>query len=195
MILELLKKNTKELHDEAEKYNDAYKILNHTITKDEYKELLITNYYSYKPIENFLWKYKSDLPEALIDFADFSKSEKLALDLEGLDVYVSDLEIPSFGENEYYSVSKLYGMLYVIEGSMMGGMLIAKQLEKCTELDFIAKHHFFNRDIDAIMNRWKTFRSGLENLDLSMHEMLETTKGANLTFDFFKQVHLQQHPV
>ena len=141
MILKHLKKQTETLHKKTEEDNLAKYILDHSIDRETYKRLLQQNYLAYARIDALLASNSSTLTTELKPFVDKAKSRALAEDLKKLDA-----EIPQVDPvNDSYSAAFLLGLIYVVEGSMMGGLLIRKNLEACTHLEDIEQHHFFGK--------------------------------------------------
>lgn len=194
MILKELKEKTQELHNEAERYNDARKVIDHTITLEEYKHLLITNYGSYKPIEEFISLHRNLLPENLKEFATFHKSDSITNDLMDLEVDYSKEPILSF-EASIDSSSYLIGLMYVLEGSMMGGLMISKQLAKCPHLSMLPKQHFFSRDVEATLGRWEHFKEVVSAFNYTPQEIKTAIDAANTAFSFFKETHIYHKKV
>ncbi|SFU64590.1 heme oxygenase [Pustulibacterium marinum] len=192
IIFDQLKDKTTALHQEAEKYNDASKVLDHSISKEDYKQLLITNYSSYKGLEEYLVKHKLLLSEELQQFASYKNSDRLEEDLKYFDVNVETIERPIF-DFQNPSKSSLIGVLYVMEGSMMGGMMISKNLLKCDSLTELPTQCFFNRDVQDILKYWNDFKNAVAINTYTSDEIDEAIAGANKAFAYFKEVHLFYH--
>lgn len=188
MIFDHLKKSTQELHNEAEVYNDASKVLDNSITVEEYKDLLITNYGSYKPLENFIADNNDVLNNRFSSFAEFHKSNRIEKDLKCLGIISADLELPIFKPN-MVTLSYLLGIIYVMEGSMMGGLMISKQMQKCEHLTTLPDQKFFNREVTQTLERWNGFKEKVEDIENQINTE-EITSGANDAFAFFKKAHI-----
>ena len=183
MILENLKKRTEKLHREVEADNLAKYILDHTITRSQYANLLLANFVAYNAIETKAQKNKYLLPTSLMQFADEAKSTALRTDLKQLGIATNpELLTADF---EINSLSQLIGMIYVSEGSMMGGMLIARHLDKCENLDSQLEHHFFNGKTKDILNRWKSFTAAVNDAVFTEEEIDKAVETANATFKLF----------
>ena len=185
MILKHLKKQTASLHQETEQDNLAKYILDHSITLEQYKTLLKQNYKAYATI-NRLIKLNQDLvPSNLKEFADDQKVKDLAQDLKRLDAATPEVDVE---DTKLVSPAELLGMLYVVEGSMMGGLLIRKNLASCSNLEHIETHHFFGKNPPEVMSRWKSFTAGVESKAYSEAEMDAAAEGANFAFSVFKSM-------
>ncbi|SFC33800.1 heme oxygenase [Zunongwangia mangrovi] len=179
MMLQTLREQTATLHKEIEKDNTAGLIMDHSITLEEYKLLLLQNYLAYKIVEDEIKQFE---PEFSTD-----KSERLAEDLNALNIDFSS-PLVQF-ENQFHCKDKIeaLGAAYVLEGSAMGGMLIAKELQNCTKLASISTHHFFNGDRKNVQG-WKEFMKRVNAREFSEEEIQKATLKAQETFRFFGKI-------
>ncbi|RKS50534.1 heme oxygenase [Gillisia mitskevichiae] len=177
-MINSLREHTRSLHKEIEKDNLAGLIMDHSISLEEYKTLLLQNYISYKTVE------KAVLP-FIEDFGSL-KSDQLEKDLKFLDV---DLNLVEGFENDISCSNKVeaLGAAYVLEGSVLGGMMIAKELKNCKKLETIKEHHFFNGNRNNTAG-WKTFLKLINSQDFSEEEKLQASNKAKETFTFFGKV-------
>lgn len=176
-MIQRLKEATRELHEQVEADNLANQIMDHSIDLETYKLLLLQNYIAYQVTETAI---KQFLP-------DYSgkKHKQLHRDLEQLGV---SAEIPSPNDNfECHSQAEALGAAYVVEGSALGGMLLAKNLEKCTGLVSVDQHHFFNGDKENLKD-WNSFKTALEHYEFSEAEENEALEKARETFTFFQAI-------
>ncbi|WP_051119641.1 biliverdin-producing heme oxygenase [Gillisia sp. CAL575] len=177
-MINSLREHTKSLHQEIEKDNLAGLIMDHSISLAEYKTLLLQNYISYKLVENAVIPY-------LKDFGSI-KSDQLEKDLNALDVNLNVVERFKNGISCSNKVEAL-GAAYVVEGSVLGGLMIAKELKNCKNLEDIKEHRFFNGDRNNISG-WKTFLKKINSEDFSEEEKLQASNKAKDTFMFFGKV-------
>lgn len=177
-MISKLREETTQLHKEIEKDNLAGLIIDHSISVEEYKTLLLQNYIAYKVVEN------AGLP-FLKDFGTV-KSDQLEKDLHLLKV---DFKIVDRFKNAISCNNKVeaLGAAYVVEGSVLGGMMIAKELKNCKELAAIDAHHFFNGDRNNVSG-WKIFLKLIKAQDFSEEEKLQASNKAKETFKFFGKV-------
>ena len=101
-------------------------------------------------------------------------------------------------DNPFYEFSEISGKInlngyknkittfYVVEGSMMGGLLIRKNLEACTHLEDIEQHHFFGKSAPEVMQRWKAFTQAVESKNYTKEEQQQAVDGAHTAFNIFK---------
>ncbi|MCM4158720.1 biliverdin-producing heme oxygenase [Antarcticibacterium flavum] len=177
-MLNKLREATEVLHKEIEKDNLAGLIISNKITLEEYKLLLLQNYIAYAVTEQ---EIALRLPS--YDAVKFPQLEK---DLILLNVIIPPLD----GFKEKFTVkneAEAYGAAYVVEGSALGGMLIAKELPNCPSLAAIEKHSFFNGNRQNI-NGWKEFCKNIKNRKFSSAEEEMAVQKARETFLFFSEI-------
>lgn len=177
-MLDELRSATKELHDQLEKENLAQYIVNHKITLEEYKLLLLQNYIAYKITETEIQQY--------IPNYNSEKSAQLYLDLKELEVpniATTSLE-QGFQLNSY---EEALGAAYVVLGSALGGVYISKEISKCPQLVDIPKPHFFNGNRGGV-KAWNKFVKELKAKDFSEGQIDTATKKACETFEFFSLI-------
>lgn len=175
MMTERFKEATKELHEQVEKENLARFIMDHSIDLETYRLLLLQNYLAYKKTETVIGSYIKEYKG--------TKHQQLSKDLKNLDTPEVLID-PHFSCN---SVAEAFGAAYVVEGSALGGMVLAKNIPQCSGLSAIEIHYFFNGDRDNL-KAWKDFKNELLKQDFSEKEQLEATEKAKDTFRFFREI-------
>ncbi len=182
-ILGHLKNKTATHHQIAEKKNLAKHIIDHTITTDQYKELLKKNYRVYSAVETYLDTNKNLLCSNLQSFISLEKSKALKKDLDTFSIDLTPISDAGIGLPA--NVGSLTGALYVMEGSMLGGLLIAKHLKKCRNLSSNLTHHFFEGNPEYHTRRWKSLCKILENRSYTQEEINTATHAAIKVFESF----------
>ncbi|RZS99857.1 biliverdin-producing heme oxygenase [Aquimarina brevivitae] len=192
MIAKLLKEKTAEAHKNTESNNSAKYIIDHSITKHQYTRLLLANYNVYSVVEEKITQQSKHLPVALHDFISSDKSNRLERDL--LNAGVTNLHHQKSNDVllEIAKPMQAIGAMYVIEGSMLGGIMIANHLEHCKALRDLKEHHFFGGDPKIHIQRWKKFVNALDSLAVTETELHDIITGANATFQYFDRVFLAQ---
>lgn len=177
-MISKLREETQQLHKEIEKDNLAGLIMEHSISLEDYKTLLLQNYISYKVVETAVLPFLNDFGT--------NKSEQLEKDLIALDV---DMSMLVRYKDAFSCANKMeaLGAAYVVEGSVLGGMMIAKELENCKALSPIAVHHFFNGDRNNVSG-WKNFLKRVNAKDFTEEEKQQAANMAKETFRFFGKV-------
>lgn len=173
-----LKEATAGLHREIEKDNLAGLIIKHNISLEEYKLLLLQNYVAYKVTEVALMRKLPNYTE--------SKSKRLLEDLNNLNI---DASIVKEYVNKFIITNKAeaLGAAYVVEGSSLGGMMIAKEIKNCDALSHINTHHFFNGDRGDVKS-WNSFSKTLKSEIFTPLEEIQAIDKAKETFLFFGEV-------
>ncbi len=178
MMLNSLREHTQSLHKEIEKDNLAGFIMDHSISMHQYKTLLLQNYIAYKIVENEVSPYLEDYSSI--------KSDQLKKDLDALKVDTT-LVLRFVGDFQCENKMEALGAAYVVEGSVLGGLIIAKELKNCKHLREIQNHHFFNGDRKN-MDGWKQFCKQVKSNQYSEVEINQATEKAKETFIFFGKV-------
>lgn len=182
-LLEKLRAATGDLHERLEQQNLARHIVDHSIDRETYKKLLLQNYQAYQHLEGPISAFLPELKG--------NKAARLKTDLEALKMDlpapVSDLQEPL----EINSLPQAFGAAYVVEGSALGGMVIAKHLPKCEQLQGLQPQQFFSGD-KGCLTTWSYFKEELAKQDLSEAEEQELLEKAKETFLFFERVFNQE---
>ncbi|MEY4504155.1 MAG: hypothetical protein RL154_448 [Pseudomonadota bacterium] len=154
MLRDRLKNLTKPFHDEVEQNSTGGSVMEKTITKNEYINML-SSFYSYlKPFEDVLLIHKDMFLQRGIDVTKRFRSHLLENNLATLGVQLP--EIKNYNHKEF---EQLVGTFYVYEGSTMGGMALYKMLG---EIEFAkdARSYFLPYG-ENTMTYWKEFTNFL----------------------------------
>lgn len=178
-ILEQLKEATASLHEQIEQQNPAQDILNHSIDLPAYKELLLQNYHAYRHVESQTAPF--------LPFLGADKSDRLREDLEALNLSPVERNLDFQVQNR----AEAFGAAYVVEGSALGGMVLAKHLQQCEQLKGLGDQQFFSGDKDSL-STWKRFKQELVAQEFSDEEKEELLAKAQETFLFFEKAYQQQ---
>jgi heme oxygenase (biliverdin-IX-beta and delta-forming) len=178
MILTKLKEATEDLHREIEKDNLATLIVSNEISLEEYKLLLLQNYIAYAITEPSIAKH--------LEHYEIHKTPRLLSDLDQLGVIS---KLPAGAKENFHIVNRAQalGAAYVVEGSALGGMVIAKQIKNCRSLDEIEDHHFFNGDRENVKT-WNAFSKFIKNQEFTPLEEIHAIDKAKETFLFFNEI-------
>lgn len=187
MILERLKEETAQLHQEVEQDNLARFIMDCTINQQQYDTLLRQNFMIYKGVEDFINSRYDKLPEVLKVFAGFEKTNRLAKDIMSISSLPLPMALKVVGPR---SIGSIIGKLYVVEGSMVGGMMMAKKLKDCSQISHIEKHHFYSDDTSENASRWRDFKEAVGNLSFKEQDIFDAVISARDTFTLFQEAYL-----
>lgn len=172
-----LKEETQELHDQIEEKNLAQEIMNGSIELDTYKLLLLQNYIAYRQTETEILKF---LPSYT-----GSKHLQLKQDLENLGMAgIIPLQNDDF---QCHSPAEALGTAYVVEGSALGGMVLAKKLKDCPALEDLPPQKFFSGDKENLKD-WRKFKEELEEYPFTKAEEIEAIEKAKETFRYFDKI-------
>ena len=177
-MLTKLRDVTGDLHREIEKDNLAALIVSNEINLEEYKLLLLQNYIAYAVTEPCIAKY--------LDHYEIHKTPRLLKDLEHLNVTTI---LPAKVRETFRIVNRAeaLGAAYVVEGSALGGMVIAKQIKNCASLKIIEDHHFFNGNRENVKS-WNAFTKFLKKQEFTPLEEIHAIDKAKETFLFFGEI-------
>ncbi|MFN8673920.1 MAG: biliverdin-producing heme oxygenase [Candidatus Sericytochromatia bacterium] len=152
MIIQKIREKTLQFHDEFTGW--AFKIMNGTVSEDEYKKALKIFYGFYKPLEE-----KILLVDGVdLDLAKRIKVELLIKDMKDLGVTEEEIgqitlcnDLPEI-ENQ----AKLLGCMYVIEGATLGGQLVGGKLDEFLRLNGNGSRFFYSYK-ENVRPFWKEF--------------------------------------
>ena len=121
-----LKQATAQAHEDTEELAYIEQLRNGTITLAQYKHLIAANYQLFCHYEPLI---ASALPSTILEQLHWPEREKLA----ALKKEVQQWELPtSVNLPTRFTLTKAqaFGALYVLEGSTLGGNMIAKMIDK-----------------------------------------------------------------
>ncbi len=177
-MLTILKNETRDLHTATENENLANKIIDKSISQEEFYLLLVQNYVAYALTE-------SAIAEHLEDFQP-EKAAVLQQDLKNLGIQPPDLKNYTYSFS-FGNIAEALGAQYVVEGSALGGMVIAKHLKKCPPLQNIPAQNFFSGKRENLAD-WKKYQNKMEKYSFTASEKEQMLEKAKETFNFFRKV-------
>ena len=160
-VARLLKEETHSEHQHAESVLKPQ--LERLSGKDQYGRLLRRFYGFYHPVQQLALQKIS--PLTLHDKESRNTSELILKDLQSMGFSIENIplsdELPSL-ENE----AEAMGVMYVLEGSNLGGKIIRKMLLTNSLLDVSDDSvNFFNGYGEDTRTKWLSFLDGLETQD------------------------------
>jgi len=177
-LSEYLKENTKQFHDAVEAKFESQKIFDKSYTLNDYRQILWLNYLFHLNFETKTFEAISDETAQKIDLESRRKLHLLEIDLKNLEM---DLTEPNH-EISVDSEAEALGILYVMEGSSLGGNVIKKQLSQNAEFtnrDF----HFFGCYGEKTGEFWKNFKEVLD-AKFSHDQYDEVLRGTQKAYQF-----------
>ena len=177
--LKKLRAATSVLHERIEQQNLAQYILDHSMDLNTYKLLLLLNYQAYMHLEV---RISAFLPQLKTE-----KTSRLKRDLEALEVVPPEPAAEPPVKINIKSRAEAFGAAYVVEGSALGGMLIAKHLPQCKQLKDLPPQHFFRGDRNDL-ETWKIFKQELACQNFDQAEEMALLAKAKESFLFFESI-------
>lgn len=163
-IMERLKSETAHYHRQVEQNPYAKAIMNQTVTIEEYRTYLEKFYGFLKPLEDQavqqpFWESTG------LDIEIRGKAGLLEKDLRNLGASEEEItQLPLCEELPDISTpARLFGYLYVIEGSTNGGQIITKRLSQFLTIEADRGLEYFNAYGSETRTRWSEF-TGLPQL-------------------------------
>ena len=180
-ILIRLKQDTADLHQQVE---DRFRILDPTLTRQGYVQKLERLLGLHQPLEALIEPWGDGLA---IDWDARRKTHLLRADLEFLGRTPAEIAqlprceaLPTIDD-----LGAVLGCLYVLEGSTLGGRMIAGHLAQ--HLGIVAGQgaSFFSSYGEALMPRWRSFQQRLAELATSAAMEDRIAESARATFTSF----------
>lgn len=182
MVSEYLKQNTAEYHDAAEKLFNSEKIFNKTFSLEDYKKIINTNYLMLLHSED---KIFNNLSENFSEKLQLDKRVKLPLIEKDLASLALENQMP-IHTLDFTNEHEALGAMYVIEGSTLGGNVIAKQLSKTEGFDEVT-FNFFGCYQENTGPMWKNFKEVLDT-EVPEENYNDVLSGAKKLYTFLLNV-------
>ena len=180
-ILARLKSRTAHQHQQTE---DGVDLLSESFSLADYKELLAKFYAFYQSFETKMIRAIADF-EVDFDYAERLNAPKLLSDLKSLGM--SDTEISAIKSFEDLpaldSPEEIFGALYVVEGSTLGGQVISRHLKEKFDLDETDGVAFFSGYGKETGKMWNAFREKITEFAETARDQEAIIKSANQTFE------------
>lgn len=182
LLSDYLKENTKQFHDDVEAKFQSQKIFDKSYTLNDYRQIIWFNYLFHLNFEHKTFEKINHDTATKINLESRRKMHLLEFDLKHLEMETAE-------PDEKISVSseaEAFGILYVIEGSSLGGNVIKKQLSLNPEfvgVDF----NYFGCDGEKTGENWKNFKEVLDN-HFSESQYDEVLSGAKKAYQFLMEI-------
>lgn len=186
-FLEALRSKTHSVHKLLEQTLISRAIVSPEVTLDVYKAYLQKVWCLHAPVEKTVHPL---LAPYIHDLAGRQKSEKILLDLHSLNTEPDTCSISFLDADFIPSISFCFGIMYVIEGSTLGGMHILRNVTTSIK-DENLPTHFFNAYGQYTGSKWKLFLEILNNYEnaVNAEQAAEIIEGAiygfNQTYKIF----------
>jgi heme oxygenase (biliverdin-IX-beta and delta-forming) len=158
MLQERLKKDTRPDHDMVEELMFVQAIMNGTLSLQQYKLLLRTNYLVHEAFEALLFSRLSEQTAEEMQITRRGKLPALVKDLRELELDTPQTTAVAPADRFYDSEPSALGALYVLEGASLGGHVIVKKLATNPGLNHLnLKFHYYRIYGDDLVPNWKSF--------------------------------------
>lgn len=174
-----LRTETAQAHHAIE---GAMPVMQSNFTQEKYMKLLKRLYGFYSTVEPSLHSHFSD---SNLQFAERKKLESLKSDLQALGLTEEDLQSLPKIEADWLprDLESALGLMYVLEGSTLGGQVISRHLKAQLNLEESTGLRFFSGYGPQTGFMWKSFQ-GVLNLNLSQPaQMKKAARAAQITFE------------
>jgi len=181
-ILELLKVHTQEVHKSLEAGSFMSNFLKDDLNMTRYQELLRTIFQVLAPIERAIAESSYLTNFQSVKSRDYFTALKEDLSYFGQLDLLSSHPLPG---PEITSLAQLAGVLYVLEGSALGGRVLEKKIKHKLTIDKNSGLAYFSAQSELGFNRWPMFKDEIESL-VKENEFQSCLDSAKLTFGRFK---------
>ncbi|MVW77770.1 hypothetical protein GOQ28_02410 [Bordetella sp. 02P26C-1] len=187
-LRDALRAATRAEHDDIE---NRMNLARDDYTREEYGQLLQRYHAFYEVFEAFL----SERARASSRVADFYYRDRrkvpwLESDLHALGLPRGSLRDAALADDlreQFADDARLLGALYVVEGSMLGGAVLAKQFKRRFELTAQSGLQFFTGYGADTKARWMDLQQLLSQYDDDARARSEAIEGARRMFQLFGQ--------
>lgn len=178
MLTDYIKENTKIYHDAIEGKLESNKLFDGSFSENNYYKMLQVNHIFLKFYEEAIKNFLTEKDKEILNQVNFDKLQLIEKDLQELEI--NELDLPkSF---ELQNRAEAFGALYVIEGSMLGGNVIAKTLKKYPDLEN-KSFNYFGHYGEKLGKSWKTFLSYINEEFTTETEKKEVFIGAKKAYE------------
>jgi heme oxygenase (biliverdin-IX-beta and delta-forming) len=179
-----IKRATQSIHDKLDTDPAGLKLMSPDANRSDYAFFLARTLGFLKPIEAKL--LSSEVATLALPYwrSTEIRSPRIESDLRSLGV--SQGEIDSLPTTErtpnIVTAGHLMGVSYVIEGSMMGGLVMAKPVRKTLELDPTSMSFFLPSEPKEIVKKFESFAEALDSFAKCDCDEKEAMEAATETF-------------
>lgn len=178
MISDLLKESTRQLHDQTEAKFNSQKIFDATFSLLDYRRLLEYNYLFLLNFEKIVFNKFSPFIAKQLHLPERRKLHLIEKEAQHLNISRTQPDLSVEVKNQ----AEAFGILYVMEGSTLGGNMIAKQLSKYDEFKNF-EFAYFRCYGEKTGFFWKNFKE-IMNLEISAENEADCLTGAHKGYDF-----------
>lgn len=179
-FLERLKKNTSQSHTHLENLPVSLSIVNPAVTKQEYAHYLMLMHDIVKDAEENIFPV---LQNIIPDINERAKAQSIENDLSTLGINIAGFKKPLSSKLTNTSAAFVMGIMYVIEGSTLGGRYILKNITEALGYTANEGAEYFAGYGNATGSNWKSFLNLLVKFEKDYNCEEEIVNGATFAFD------------
>ncbi|WP_141731044.1 biliverdin-producing heme oxygenase [Oligoflexus tunisiensis] len=181
MILNRLRLETHAQHEALDHHPLMVQLMSPTLSRTLYQHILGKFLGFYQPLEPLLARYTL-WPSLGIDLTERRKTPWLLADLSHLQVPLAAR--PCAPQPDWiHDDAAALGTFYVMEGSTLGGQVIARHVARCLGLSRDQGLAFFSSYGEAVGTRWKETRAALVQFAEQTGEEDAMIEAARRTFE------------
>ena len=179
-----IKLATQNLHDKLDTDPVGMKLMSKEATKADYAYFLARTMGFLKPIEAKLLSHGVATLALPYWKPTEIRTTRIESDLQSLRISRQEIEtLPTMGRvPTILTAGHLMGVSYVIEGSMMGGLVMAKPVRKLLELDSSSMSFFLPTEPKEIVRKFESFADALDSFAKCECDENEALEAAIETF-------------
>lgn len=179
-----IKLSTQSIHDKLDTDPVGMKLMSKGATKADYAYFLARTMGFLKPIEATL--FSDEVATLALPYWKPTeiRSTRIKSDLRSLGVSQGEIDsLPTIERTPLIvTAGHLMGVSYVIEGSMMGGLVMAKPVQKTLGLDPLLMTFFLPHEPRVIVKNFETFANALDSFAKCECDEKDALEAATETF-------------
>jgi heme oxygenase len=182
-LLSLLRNESVQFHREIHNNKFAKKILDKTISAEEFKDYLIKLYSIYKPIETAFLEFE-EWGAFEVDIEKRLKTSDLIKDLENLGLKQDEINAIQIENNlpKLNHFDDVVGVFYVLEGIKLGGCIVARIIHSIPHIQLQQPLYFFDGNEEIIKENWKDSCRFIEEYGETTNKQEAIVEAAQETF-------------
>lgn len=173
----ILKAQTRDLHDKVEKVMNSSLLFTHQFTPEHYKQLIVKSYCYIRTIQDMGIQQWSAYYNIISQ-----KKQALLIDLKHLQLTQQDIcpKRSMRKQSPHYAL----GLIYIVLGAMLGNKQIHKQLKQIQAFQqypfsYLSQHQ------ENLSEIWKDFQATINQLN--QQQLQQVIQGARDGYDLFGQ--------
>ena len=158
MLQDILNAATKKNHDELEELMFVNEIMNKTLSLEQYRVLVATNYIVHAAVEEKVHRALSPELQEKLAVSGRNKLAALEQDLQEMNISKAELDqVPAeWLKDGIDSTASALGAMYVMEGATLGGHVIQKNLQANPAFKDL-KLNYYTVYQKALIPNWLSF--------------------------------------